>query len=226
MTVGVYDNCYTCWYSCPTNASDKGGTLHGADPDSLRLASYTRVADIDIIVARGEIAACAKSQCDVKLANCIARERTVTHGRVLGAGSVLTERPHTVRYVEVTGCVEKERRSSRSRVVATSCVEGERIPTGGRVSPALCVVLERSNTGSRVVVAGCVGHQRRRTDGRIPTPKVAFERAPTDGRVADARMVQERVLTEEGVKVDGIAAFLAIRSRLRRKPRAGEHERC
>jgi hypothetical protein len=39
------------------NASDKGVRLssHRANPDSVRLASYTNAADVDIVTARGEI---------------------------------------------------------------------------------------------------------------------------------------------------------------------------
>ncbi len=78
------------------------------------------------------------------------------------------------------------------------------------------VVPERTNTGRRVVVA-IVVFERASTDGRVRKGvRVVLERVPTDSRVADAAVVQERVLPEEGVKVDGIAAFLANGSRLRR----------
>src|SRR2546423_6550300 len=151
MAVSVYDNCYTGWHRCSTNARDKDGTLHGAYPDSPPLASHTRVADIDVIVARGQIGTCPISQCDVKTAGYIVAERLITHGGVLVAGLVPTKRPHTVGHIEVTSSVENKRLSSRSRVVAPRCVDQERIPTGGRVAVAACVVPKRSNTRSRVV---------------------------------------------------------------------------
>jgi hypothetical protein len=40
-------------------------------------------------------------------------------------------------------------------------------------------------------------------------------------------MVQERIITQKGVHVaENVATFLTIRSRLRRKRKAGERERC
>ena len=46
----------------------------------------------------------------------------------------------------------------------------------------------------------------------------------TDGRVDGPVLVNERIVTEEGVAVVEIAAFLANGSRLRRKQKAGEGE--
>ena len=57
MTVAVYDNCYTCWNGCPTDAGDQCrpvSCLH-ADANSSEVARNTEVADIDIVTARGEV---------------------------------------------------------------------------------------------------------------------------------------------------------------------------
>jgi hypothetical protein len=56
LPVSPDNNGRTCDPS-PANASDKGGLLSSycANPDSVRLAGHTFVADIDIVTARGEI---------------------------------------------------------------------------------------------------------------------------------------------------------------------------
>src|SRR2546423_15130012 len=71
MTVGVYDNCYTCWNGCPTNASDKclRLILYPADANGARLAPQTSIADVDVFIASGKIAASSKSQRDVLVTN-------------------------------------------------------------------------------------------------------------------------------------------------------------
>ena len=62
-----------------------------ADADGVGFASNTGVADIDIVIASGEIIAGFKAQCDVVAAGCVA-ERTETSGRVVVAGCVAIER--------------------------------------------------------------------------------------------------------------------------------------
>ena len=53
---------------------------------------------------------------------------------------------------------------------------------------------------------------------------VALERTTTDSRVEVAGVVQERIITEEGVPVDGIAALLTNRSCLRQKRKADDRD--
>src|SRR6266849_3654499 len=73
MTVGVYDYCYTCWNGCPSDSGDKCSRLilYPADTNSARLASQTSIADVDVFVAGGKIAARSKSQRDVLAASCV-----------------------------------------------------------------------------------------------------------------------------------------------------------
>ena len=57
VTVGIHDDRYASGNGCPADAGDKGGRLRSlrADADGVGLASNARVADIDIVIARGEI---------------------------------------------------------------------------------------------------------------------------------------------------------------------------
>src|SRR5438874_968356 len=76
------------------------------------------------------------------------------------------------------------------------------------------VLCSSSSTNGRIGFAECVEFERGRSDGRVVAAvRVVFQRVRTDGRVADATLVQERIVTEKGVEVDGIAAFLARCSR-------------
>src|SRR5262249_42530331 len=137
-TVGVYDNCYTCWNGCPTDSRDKCGrlTLCPANTNGARFISLAQIADVDIVVARGKIAARSKSQRDVVVASCVAKERTKTRGCVPAAGCVVLERKSTVASVVAAGRIGIERSITRGRVVAAGCVDLERIGTGGRVLAA------------------------------------------------------------------------------------------
>ena len=79
---------------CPTNASDKSAVVRAlsADADFVGLARHSRVADIDVVTARGEILTGLKAQGDVAPAGC-AIERLNTSGRVGAAGLCCNRAP-------------------------------------------------------------------------------------------------------------------------------------
>ena len=53
-----------------------------ADSNGIGLTSDTNVANVDIVVARGEISTGSKAQCDVAAATGVVEERIKTVGRV------------------------------------------------------------------------------------------------------------------------------------------------
>src|SRR6516162_614396 len=132
MAVGTDNYPYAAWHGGPANAGDKRSRLHSppADADCVGLAGNSWVADIDIVIARGEISTGSPAQCDVEAAGCIVPEREKTHGRVAAAG-----------------CIALERSSAGGRVEETGIVSAERTITGGRVAAAGCVAKERTITG-------------------------------------------------------------------------------
>lgn len=73
-----------------TNARDERICLRAtrADADGVRLASDAGVADIDVVIARGEIYTGLIPQSDVVAAGGVEIERGVTAGRVFVAGGV------------------------------------------------------------------------------------------------------------------------------------------
>jgi hypothetical protein len=73
-----------------------------ADVNALGLLNKTRVADVDIVIARGEISSGLKAQCEVGAAG-VVQERTSTDGRVFFAGGVARERATTDVSVSTTG---------------------------------------------------------------------------------------------------------------------------
>jgi hypothetical protein len=103
----------------PTNASDISGCVRAwfPDADGIALAcniggrtTYAiKVADVDIVIARGEISAGPKAQCDVPAAACAGIERSLTSSRV-----------------EATGFVAKECRTASGGVPETDRVAVER----------------------------------------------------------------------------------------------------
>jgi hypothetical protein len=77
-----------------------------ANPNSVRLGCNPVVADIDIAVARGEICAAGKPNCNVPAPGGILPERTTTtDGNVAAAGGVVLHRSKTDDRVAVAGVV-------------------------------------------------------------------------------------------------------------------------
>ena len=122
MTAAAYTNCHTR-NRRPTNASDKRFCLISArtDADSVGLASNTFVADVDIVVAGGEIVTGASAQGDVSVTSGVAIERKSTVGRVFVAGVV------------------KERLPTGGGVYGAGCAETHCCTTGGSVAGAVRV---------------------------------------------------------------------------------------
>src|SRR6266513_1787981 len=141
--MGVYNNASTCnWAS--TDACDKCAVLVSLLPNANRLSlpGNPLVADIDIVIARGEIYTGSHAQSDIAAAGGV-KQRLKTVGRVPVAGCVVFERFNTVGRVEAALCVARERLKTVGRVVAALCVAAERVNTVGRVEAALRVVVER-----------------------------------------------------------------------------------
>src|SRR5713101_6206740 len=101
VAAGIYDNRYTCWNGCTTDAGDMRGRLSSslADADCIGFATDTFTANVDIVAAGGEVITGLKAQCDVVV-----------------AGRVAKERLKTVRSVEEAACAVKERLRSGGRV--------------------------------------------------------------------------------------------------------------
>ena len=95
---------------CPADARDKCVCLYsaGTDADSALLSRETKVANIDIVNAGGQIEAGFKAQCDVAAAGSVVKERFTTNARVRGAGSVVTKRNRTDGRVIVAGATMVE----------------------------------------------------------------------------------------------------------------------
>src|SRR5439155_478490 len=88
------------------------------DADGVSLSSNTKVSEINIVVACGEIATGEIAQRDVVGASCIIHERIVTIGRVAVAGCTGKERNKTYCRVVRAGCQAEEGISALSSIVA------------------------------------------------------------------------------------------------------------
>src|SRR5207247_9370250 len=120
LTRRVYHHCYRVRIYCRnvTDAGDKGRGLCSirADADRADFGSNTFVADINIIIARGERVTSCKAQCNVVEAGGVATERFSTDGRV-----------------DAAGCVCNECEPTDSRVVAPHSVKDKRIGSNGSI---------------------------------------------------------------------------------------------
>ncbi len=133
MTVaGHHNRCARNW--CGADAGDKGCyiCIHGvSDADRAGVTSDTDVADIDIVMSRGEIGAGIRAQGDIVAAGSVKKKRTPTNGRVVVAGGVAKERLSANGRVEAADGVELERSSTVSRVADSGGIASERINANG-----------------------------------------------------------------------------------------------
>lgn len=185
MTISIHDNWYTSWYRCPADAGDKGRGLHArfADTDLFGIACKSRVADVDIVAACGEIVAGLIPQRDVRVAGCVVMERSFTVGRVVGPD-----------------CIRLKRTKTDSRVLV-SRAQKKCKGTYGYVSKAIGIAIERFFAQGCIVGARGIIRERRVTDRRVAQAvSVAEERLKTDRRVADAGCeAKERIVPFGGV---------------------------
>src|SRR5438034_1148739 len=139
MTTGIYDNCYSCWNSCPADASNKGVCLFSAlaDADGLRLARNTVITNIDVVNTCREISTASIAHCNVEAAGGVEKERESTVGRVVSAGCVAKERTATGGCIDGADRVAIERIKTNSRVADAGSAAKERGKTDGRIVGAL-----------------------------------------------------------------------------------------
>src|SRR5215471_7973859 len=106
-------------HCCSSNTCDVGGSLcsRRADANGVGFVSNTRVANIDITIACGEVGTGASAQRNIVAAGCVGTQRKSAHGCVLAAGCIVTKRTSAGGCVGAAGCVAHKRPST------SSCIE-------------------------------------------------------------------------------------------------------
>ena len=114
VAVRVHNNCRACNVRTK-DPSDKGVCLCplAAYADRVRFASATRIADIDIVVSCGKLAAGTKTQRDVEVARIAAIKRKSTVSCVAIAAGVANEGVNTDCRVVLADVVVKKRLNRR-----------------------------------------------------------------------------------------------------------------
>src|SRR5205823_560868 len=103
LTIAVHHDC-VAYYSGPANASNVGGGVdglrityavricgHSPDADGVGLLD-AQVANVDIVVAGGEITTGALARCDVITASCIVTKCVIAVSRISGEGYKVSPR--------------------------------------------------------------------------------------------------------------------------------------
>src|SRR5439155_2232030 len=87
VTIGIDDYPYASSNGCSTNTGDKRMRVSSfcANADVIGLASFTFVANIDVVTAGGEIGSGGIAQGDVAASRCVIKERKITAGRIVAA---------------------------------------------------------------------------------------------------------------------------------------------
>src|SRR6266478_6396283 len=156
MTFGIYFHDQAVYNVCLINTGEICVCFVPlrADADCVSLGRNTNVADINILIARGEICTGKIAQGDVAGASCVIHKRIIAAGRVAVTGCVGEERKITKCRVVRPGCVGEERETTGSRVPDGGGVGKERVMTVGR-----CVAEESIKTYCRVFRPGCVAEE-------------------------------------------------------------------
>jgi len=212
MTTSI--NYYRIASDCSSSyARDVNGSLpsYRADADGVRFACNTPVANIDVVIACGEVKTGAIAQRNIVAAACVVSERKSTDSCILIAGRVELKRPSARACVLVAGRAAPERKSTVGRVTVADCVAIKRLTAGGCVVGSSCVLVKRQSTSGRVIAAGGVAKKRGTTDGRVEE--------------AGCKAV-ERIIPLSSV-LTGIASGWCRKNRSScwRKRKAGERER-
>ena len=135
----------------------------------------TPVADVDVVIARGEIFTGFVTQGDVIAAGCVATERIKTGGRVT-----------------VGGCIAFERLITGGRVFAPVVFPLSAPAPSADVAGAGSVKGERPSTRSRFGVGGCVAKERTFPVAVLPLPVVLKSSAPTPTAVLSWPVVLDK----------------------------------
>jgi hypothetical protein len=167
LASATYVNRRTCNRNT-NNAGDKGGLLSSwcAEADGVSLGRNTFIANIDIVVTRGEVCTRVTAQPDVIAASCVKKERVIAQSNVIAASCVKSEREAAVGRVEEAGGVECERAITDGCVLVSRGVLIEGSKTIGSVVEATAVALERSRT-DRGILAAITTSKGLRPDGCI-----------------------------------------------------------
>ena len=138
------------------DAGDVGDALLACSPDSnsIALVGNTKVTDVDIAVASGEILASTGAQCDIGDAGSVECERRKTDGCVAVTGSVAVERIKTVGCVKAATSVVKKCEPSSGRVVGASRVAYKGKCAIGCVSEADGVAQKRTSASGSILICG------------------------------------------------------------------------
>jgi len=102
------------------------------DSDYVFFHRHTYVANIDVVVASGEIRSGTESQCNVEVTGA-ARQRTHTGSRIVIAVRVALQRNSTSSRVFEPGCIGNERFATARCVTGARCVLKKRLKALSRV---------------------------------------------------------------------------------------------
>jgi hypothetical protein len=139
--------------------------LRIADSNCARLASYSAIAYVDVVIACGQINACASAQSDVTAADGVVIKRKGAHSRVVHAGRVKHHGGCSISGVSCSRGVQDERGSASGRVRIRG-VEQKGPSTNRGIEAAGGVAEEREPTSS------CVG----RASGEVLKRVLPFRR--------------------------------------------------
>src|SRR6184192_383734 len=198
MTTGIYDNCYSCWNSCPADAGNKGVCLFSAlaDADGLRLARNTVITNIDVVNTCREISTGSIAHCNVIAAGCVAQERIRAVSRIIAAIGKLIRRSKqgliAGRSVIAAALIADQGPVSNSGVVTTGAgtviATKERLVTESGIKTTRRVVTKRIVTGRRIA---------------NPLRVLKHTRISNRDIFGAGSIADERFLTERGIKAAG-----------------------
>jgi hypothetical protein len=124
-----------------------------ADPNRPRLTIHATIANIDVVIAGGQIKTRVGSDCDIAIAGGVLRQSPLAEGAVFKTFGVQIQRVFTKRTVVVTSRVVEKRERSSGGIAGTPCIQQK-----GRSSNC-CIKIriiqrEGSSANCGIVVSG------------------------------------------------------------------------
>jgi hypothetical protein len=126
--------------------------LRIADSNCARLAGYSAIANVDVVIACGQINACASAHSDVAAAAGVVIKRKGAHSRVVHAGRVKHHGGCSIGGVSCSRAVQNERSSASGRVRIRD-VERKGPSTNSGIEAACGGAFERKPTNCCVASA-------------------------------------------------------------------------
>jgi hypothetical protein len=156
-----------------------------ADTNRVGLGCSASIADIDIVIAGGEIRASIRAHSYVTVSCCVDRERIKSLGSVTRTRSVIEERAFAIRSITPAGGVRDQRKKTSRCIIAPVIFDANASARVAVLKLAAGIVQESINPISHIIRSAAINVQCSKPRSAIATSiVVALEGAGSNRSIA------------------------------------------